>query len=77
MKRLTTAAEVIDALGGDPSVAKLTKASSSTIWNWRAYFEAFPPNTYVVMQEALARRDLSAPPHLWKMRGVAKAKRAA
>jgi len=78
MRRLTSVTEVIDALGGDEKVAELTHAKPKAVWNWHGYFEAFPSDTYAVMERELRRRGYSAPPHLWKMRGFEKPnKRAA
>jgi hypothetical protein len=72
MKSLTKAAAVVEALGGPEKVAALTDANTSAVWNWFAYFEAFPANTYKIMIDALKRRGYTAPPHLWKMRGFEK-----
>lgn len=73
MKKLTTAAEIVEVLGGPEAVAKLTNATLEAVWNWHGYFEQFPANTYVLMTRALERRGYKAPPHLWKMRGFEKA----
>jgi hypothetical protein len=68
MKTLRTTIEVVDALGGLPAVCDLTGANSKQAWNWIGRAETFPANTYWVMIEALRRRRLTAPPHLWNQR---------
>jgi hypothetical protein len=70
MKQLTTTKQVFDALGGIPGVCELTGANRRQAWNWYSFFGAFPPNTYVVLMQALARKGFSAPPRLWKMKGL-------
>jgi hypothetical protein len=77
MRKLSNASQVMEALGGPERVVKLTKSTRQAVWNWYGYFEAFPPDTYVVMMRELARRGATAPPHLWKMRGYERPKRAA
>lgn len=67
IKRLTTAEEVIAALGGFQAVNALTKRTSisaSSMWKLR---KKFPPNTYPVMKAALAAVGASAPDALWGM----------
>lgn len=65
-KELTTTKAVIDELGGVSAVAKLTDRQYNAAWNWTS-FEHFPPDTYVVMTEALAAKGHTAPPSLWRM----------
>jgi hypothetical protein len=67
MEELKTTSEVMDALGGNASVAELTRSTVKAVWNWRG-FETFPSNTYVAMTEALLQRGKSAPPTLWGMK---------
>lgn len=69
-KPLQTAAEVIEALGGDDAVKALTSCSSQTLWNWKD-FGRFPSNLFVVMTAALALKGKSAPASLWRMRNPA------
>jgi hypothetical protein len=66
LRELTTTAEVMDALGGTHAVAAMTCRKYGTAWNWRG-FDTFPPDTYVVMKEALAAKELTAPSSLWRM----------
>jgi hypothetical protein len=66
MVELTPAAAVFEALGGVRSVAELTGRHYDAAYNWKR-FGHFPPDTFVVMQAALADRDATAPPSLWRM----------
>lgn len=65
-EKLTSAAEVMDALGGTAAVAELTNRKISAVSNWRA-FKKFPANTYVTMKDALAAKGKQAPDSLWGM----------
>lgn len=65
-QNLTSAVEVIDALGGTSAVADLTHRKYTAAFNWRS-FNAFPPNTYIVMTGALAAIGKTAPASLWGM----------
>lgn len=72
MKKLRTAKDVVEALGGLTAVCELTGANTKQAWNWIGRAETFPSNTYVVMTRALRRRQAQAPAWLWNMRGVEK-----
>lgn len=76
MKRLRTAQQVIDRLGGLNRIAEMTATDLKSAYNWPR-FEAFPSSTYVVMNRALNRRGYTAPASLWGMRMPARSKRAA
>ena len=67
MVELNTTSDVMDALGGNPGVAKLTGSKPKAVWNWRS-FDKFPSNTYAVMIEALQERGKTAPASLWGMK---------
>ena len=67
MIELKTTSAVMDALGGNPSVAKLTGSKLKAVWNWRT-FETFPCNTYAVMIAALQEQRKTAPASLWGMK---------
>jgi hypothetical protein len=69
---LETTSDVMDALGGNGAVAALTDSKPSAVSNWRS-FETFPPNTYVVMTQALAAIGKEAPTSLWRMKVPAEA----
>lgn len=68
MNTLRTTDEVIDALGGNGAVSALTARGATAVSNWRSKARGkFPPETYLVIQQALAEKGLSAPPALWSM----------
>jgi hypothetical protein len=73
MKKLRTANQVIDRLGGLNRVADMTATDLKSAYNWPR-FGAFPSSTYVLMMRALNRRGYTAPASLWRMK---EAKRAA
>lgn len=72
LQMLETATEVFTALGENPGVAELTGAKASAISMWRAA-ESFPPNTYVLMTDALRAIGKTAPDSLWRMKVPAEA----
>ena len=49
---IKSATEIIDALGGNIAVGRLTSSSAKAVSNWRA-FDRLPPNTYLLVKEAL------------------------
>ena len=63
---LLTTADVINALGGQAEVMRLTKRKRTGVANWFRQ-ETFPANTYLVLITALQARGLNAPPWLWNM----------
>lgn len=67
MDELKTVDEVIASLGGIKAVSRLVglPEGSRAAWNWRR--RGLPPESYVVIQEALAQKGLSAPPSLFGM----------
>lgn len=73
---LHTADQVFEALGGNSGVEDITGGKPSAVANWRA-FASFPPNTYVVMTDALRARGKAAPASLWRMRTPAEQESAA
>jgi hypothetical protein len=66
---LETAAEVFEALGGNPGVRRLTGCTYQQASNWRAR-GAFPTDTFLIFDQALKRKrkGYRAPPALWGMR---------
>ena len=68
MKKLNSAREVVDHLGGLPRVCAITGANKKQAQYWDRS-AAFPAATYCVMQRALRRRKATAHPSLWNMRG--------
>jgi hypothetical protein len=63
-KKLTTATEVIDLLGGTNATAKILKRSPQAVSNWRAT-NRLPPRYFLVLLRELQSRGASAPPSLW------------
>ena len=63
---LDSTAAVIDALGGTGAVSWLVGVGSSAISNWRTW-SSFPARTYLLLTDALAERNLTAPSWLWDM----------
>lgn len=66
MVKLSTAAEVIDNLGGIAEVARLTRRTYNAVSNWRV-LGSFPANTFLVLNAALKERGYTASPSLWRM----------
>ena len=69
MAHLTTSGEVMDVLGGNSSVARLTASSQNRVSNWRVKGR-FPANTYLALQSALTAVGHTAPAELWGMRAL-------
>lgn len=66
-RELTSAGDVIEALGGPTAVARLTdRQASQVVSNWKTA-NSFPPNTFLVLTTALRERGLRAPAALWRM----------
>lgn len=61
---LTTANQVIDALGGVEGLQKLTGQTSQVINNWRR-FKKFPAHEHDELTRALKRRGKRAPARLF------------
>lgn len=72
MEELLTTLDVIEALGGNQTVADLTGSTNKAVWNWRG-FETFPSNTYVALNDALTAIGKTAPASLWGMKVPAEA----
>ena len=70
MKRLTTAVQVVDHLGGLDRVCEITVSNRKQAQNWPTRFGKFPAATHAAMTRALARRKATAPARLWNQRGV-------
>lgn len=63
---LSTAAEIIERLGGINTVAALTNTSYRAAWNWKAA-NKFPARTFLVIDCELRKQGLMAPASLWGM----------
>lgn len=66
LRKLKSAGEIFDALGGVQAVADLMSTGYRAAFNWKAG-GAFPPKTYVAMVEALRKCGCTAPASLWGM----------
>jgi hypothetical protein len=64
--KLSSADEVIDALGGTVAVARLSGRSKQAVSSWRSN-KRLPSNSYLLLSAALRERNLSAPAALWNM----------
>jgi hypothetical protein len=69
MKILETTTDIIDLLGGNVAVARLTSTTPKAVSNWRG-FNRFPADTFLVIKTELVRIGHYAPDHLWSMRGA-------
>lgn len=67
MTSIETTTEIIDALGGNLAVARLTSSTAKAVSNWRGSGK-FPSNTFLIIKAELMRSGMSAPDHLWSMR---------
>jgi hypothetical protein len=67
MALLKTTDEVIDALGGNVAVSKLThRTSDQAASNWRqSARNRFPRETYLIISNALLKLGHHAPASLW------------
>jgi hypothetical protein len=73
MKKLRTTLQVIEHLGGPKQICALIPGTNTRqVWHWYGRAEKFPAYTYVVLQNALKRKDASAPDRLWTMKGIPK-----
>lgn len=64
LKKLSTAARIVDVLGGNGPVASLTGRKTQHVTNWKTA-GTLPANTYLVLKDALARKGYTASPKLW------------
>lgn len=64
--KLTTTRDVMEKLGDTAAVARMTGRKLSAASNWKN-FDAFPPDTFLVMQTELRRLGIEAPASLWGM----------
>jgi hypothetical protein len=70
MRKLSTAKQVVEELGGLPRVCEITKSNLKQAMNWPGRAKSFPARTYVSMNRALKRRGASAPARLWNQVGI-------
>lgn len=64
---LKSKADVIEALGGYRAVATQFEVAYQAPHNWVNYMPHIPSRLYVAMSDALAKKNLRAPPELWGM----------
>lgn len=70
LRELSSAQEVIEALGGVAAVGRrFARESKEPYKAAYAWYQAgdFPPKLYVAMTAALREKRCSAPPKLWRM----------
>jgi hypothetical protein len=63
---LSTAAQIIERLGGINAVGAMTDSGYRAVWNWKAS-NKFPSRTFLVMDCELRKQGLMAPASLWGM----------
>lgn len=63
-RHLTTAGQVIDALGGIDSVVALTGRGPTAVSNWRVS-NKFPSSTYLLIGDGLRQLGVTAAVSLW------------
>jgi hypothetical protein len=63
---LSTVDSVIEALGGNGAVARLTGRTHQAVSNWRRRGH-FPSETFCVLRDELNRRDVPTALSLWRM----------
>lgn len=68
-RKLTTAKQVIDAVGGTKAACDLTGRKPTAISNWRVW-DRFPANTFWKFQTELERSGFTAPASLWGQDGA-------
>jgi hypothetical protein len=78
MQPLWTFDSVVEVLGGEAEVSRLTgNASAAAVYNWRAKRNLFPPKHYFRMKEALREKGYYAPINLWGFSTVANLRKSA
>ncbi len=63
---LSTASEIIKALGGPTAAGRIVGRSPQSANNWRIA-NRFPSNTFPILTRALAERGYTAPSSLWRI----------
>lgn len=64
LKTLSTASEVIDAVGGTFRAAAILNFKPQRVSNWRSR-NRLPPETFLVLGDELRRRGFEASSDLW------------
>jgi hypothetical protein len=73
-QKLTTARQILAALGGVEKIAVLTQKSAKVVYHWQA-INQFPSHTYCIMRRELKRHGYKTRKHLWAMTGFKKPQR--
>lgn len=63
---LHSASEIVAKLGGNAAVARMTGRTPQQIWNWKNSGR-LPPDTYVILLDALTVFACTADPSIWGM----------
>lgn len=66
LERLESVGDVINKLGGNIAVGKITNTRPKSVSMWRTN-RALPTKTFVVLSNALAEIGFCAPHSLWGM----------
>jgi hypothetical protein len=66
MKKLTSTADVLDALGGTAAAARLLGIKRSTVSMWKVGGR-FPSSSYLALSDVLRSHGIECPPELWGM----------
>jgi hypothetical protein len=69
LRRISSAREAVDVLGGHSAVCDLTGATLKAAYHW-TNAGMFPARAYDVMKKALKRRGYHEPPRLWNQIGA-------
>jgi hypothetical protein len=64
IKKLKDCTRIIEVLGGTAEVSRLTRRQMAQVARWKRW-NSFPPQTYLIMTQALAARGYVALPGLW------------
>lgn len=63
-RKLQTADQVIDALGGTAATARFIGRKDQHVSNWRAAGR-LPAKTFLIISEELGKQELEASPEIW------------
>jgi hypothetical protein len=66
VRKASTAADVIVALGGADKVAAICDVKKKLVYQW-TWLERFPARYYPTMAAALKKRNFLADPSLWRV----------
>jgi len=75
-RKLQTADDVIDELGGTAATARLTGRKAQHVTNWRAAHR-LPADTFLILSKELENRGLTAPAEIWGIKTPSETESAA